>query len=998
MLTFEALLVKELQKQQSRAEFCDIVLQTQGVSVPMHSCVLSAFSPWLCGTLSALPSPQNGQRRMIEVQAVEACTLLSLVSLLYSGQFKEDKEEVLLAACKLGINIPQREAKRLATEQTTQTEWTKEVAERECQTESDLTFPSESQTPKETSETETDPLSWKSDQGLCTYTNGSDIPLATLQNGQGNPENMPSFQVMDVVPETTMYPTVSGPACLAQVYLCPPAASYQQPPTPFPSHPHPSHNTYAEQLANQDRATLGGILEDEECVLEAFEQFESNLPGFINYFIDTNISQGVGQREHSQKGDDKTEGKAKRGQKAGLSGGFTLKGEVLNVCKREKNMIRCGRVARSIWNGQGGGRVGRTLDNRKVFKNHERLKRRRQGRGVMKEEGERGKSPSKARPRKRKTGSRDRLVEPVCQDTDLPPRRRGRPRTRPLPQQNFPPNFSGTSTPEQKTMNLPAPSLMHTAPLPATNQNSLTQPIDWLIDDIIAELPFMPNNQQEVMNTVTVDTNMDHPSGSSSSSSVKVTDLGIVQPQSEVELTDIFESFLRTFEQHVSTSDSGVRDGIMPNVTDCSQTCGHTNTSNAHATSMNATTPESKVSLPKNGPQVSSVHKPQNPSSYWQVSGVTVEKSLAQQGEENPKTGRMTRSQSRKRKLEVIEELPKNNEHPAKRKRERKKECPVKPKVEESLPREKKRRTRKLHSEQNGTSSTVDSSSSVANALRRVINTASARNVNCSTKTTFQKTIQKTLDGSKSSELHDRKESSLVKKKQVGHAKRDMTKTLLEVQCSTGTSQPKRPVTKNKTTGSRPALSAFELIVFDQENFQGRMIEINAECMNVCDMGMDRVRSLRVECGPFVGFEQMNFCGEMYILEKGEYPRWDSWSNCQKNDYLLSFRPVRMDPEKHKICLYEVGEYKGRKMEIMDDDVPSLFSYGFTDRVGSIMVSCGSWVGYQYPGYRGSQYLLEKGEYRHFNEYGARCPQFQSVRRIRDMQWHPHGCYTMASK
>lgn len=113
----------------------------------------------------------------------------------------------------------------------------------------------------------------------------------------------------------------------------------------------------------------------------------------------------------------------------------------------------------------------------------------------------------------------------------------------------------------------------------------------------------------------------------------------------------------------------------------------------------------------------------------------------------------------------------------------------------------------------------------------------------------------------------------------------------------------------------------------------------------------------------------------------------------------------------------------------MDDDVPSMFSYGFTDRVGSIIVSCGtwvpniraahtlrchwqnqgadskvssvlfsSWVGYQFPGYRGSQYLLEKGDYRHFNEYGARHPQFQSVRRIRDMQWHQMGCYTMASK
>lgn len=64
----------------------------------------------------------------------------------------------------------------------------------------------------------------------------------------------------------------------------------------------------------------------------------------------------------------------------------------------------------------------------------------------------------------------------------------------------------------------------------------------------------------------------------------------------------------------------------------------------------------------------------------------------------------------------------------------------------------------------------------------------------------------------------------------------------------------------------------------------------------------------------------------------------------------------------------------------------------------SPLTSCFSWVGYQYPGYRGSQYLLEKGEYRHFNEFGARHPQMQSVRRIRDMQWHPDGCYTMATK
>lgn len=252
-----------------------------------------------------MPSPRNGQRRLIEVQAVEACTLLSLVSLLYSGQLNEDKEEVLSAACKLGIDIPQQVAKRPSTEQNTQTECMKEVAERECQTE---TVSSECQNPKETIESVhlIGTSSWRTDQGICTYTDGSDITLATLQNVQVNPENMPSFQVMDVVPENAMYPTVSGPACLTQVYVRPPPASYQQPPTPLPPHPYPSHSTNVEPLAREGQPALGGVSEGEECLIESFAQFENNIPGFINYFLDTNITQGAGQREQSQRGDLKT--------------------------------------------------------------------------------------------------------------------------------------------------------------------------------------------------------------------------------------------------------------------------------------------------------------------------------------------------------------------------------------------------------------------------------------------------------------------------------------------------------------------------------------------------------------------------------------------------------------------------------------------------------------------------------------------------------------------
>lgn len=52
-----------------------------------------------------------------------------------------------------------------------------------------------------------------------------------------------------------------------------------------------------------------------------------------------------------------------------------------------------------------------------------------------------------------------------------------------------------------------------------------------------------------------------------------------------------------------------------------------------------------------------------------------------------------------------------------------------------------------------------------------------------------------------------------------------------------------------------------------------------------------------------------------------------------------------------------------------------------------------SWVGYQYPGYRGYQYLFETGDFRHWNEWSAFQPQIQSIRRIRDMQWDQKGTF-----
>lgn len=54
--------------------------------------------------------------------------------------------------------------------------------------------------------------------------------------------------------------------------------------------------------------------------------------------------------------------------------------------------------------------------------------------------------------------------------------------------------------------------------------------------------------------------------------------------------------------------------------------------------------------------------------------------------------------------------------------------------------------------------------------------------------------------------------------------------------------------------GARPSPSHLSLcpqiIVFEQENFQGRQMEFTTECPNLADRGFDRVRSVIVTSGP----------------------------------------------------------------------------------------------------------------------------------------------------
>ncbi|NRL05381.1 beta/gamma crystallin family protein, partial [Salmonella enterica subsp. enterica serovar Typhi] len=96
-------------------------------------------------------------------------------------------------------------------------------------------------------------------------------------------------------------------------------------------------------------------------------------------------------------------------------------------------------------------------------------------------------------------------------------------------------------------------------------------------------------------------------------------------------------------------------------------------------------------------------------------------------------------------------------------------------------------------------------------------------------------------------------------------------------------------------TSHMESMGQFKIIVWEEENFQGKRSEFMMECPNVMDRGFRKIRSMKVEHGPWVGFEYPEYQGQQFILEKGEYPHWEAWcgNSTFRIEHLLSFRAIR---------------------------------------------------------------------------------------------------------
>ncbi|XP_028664200.1 gamma-crystallin M2-like [Erpetoichthys calabaricus] len=169
-----------------------------------------------------------------------------------------------------------------------------------------------------------------------------------------------------------------------------------------------------------------------------------------------------------------------------------------------------------------------------------------------------------------------------------------------------------------------------------------------------------------------------------------------------------------------------------------------------------------------------------------------------------------------------------------------------------------------------------------------------------------------------------------------------------------------------------------KIIFYEDRNFLGRSYECTSDCQEL-QTYFSRCNSIRVDSSCWVLFERPNYLGCQYILTPGEYPDYQRWMGF--NDCVRSCRIIRNANGPYRLKIYERINFEGQMMEFTDD-IPSLQEHFHNREIHSCHVIDGAWVLFEHPNCRGRQYLVEKGEFRRFTDWGAMHPIVGSFRRV----------------
>ncbi|XP_037698193.1 beta/gamma crystallin domain-containing protein 1 [Choloepus didactylus] len=183
-------------------------------------------------------------------------------------------------------------------------------------------------------------------------------------------------------------------------------------------------------------------------------------------------------------------------------------------------------------------------------------------------------------------------------------------------------------------------------------------------------------------------------------------------------------------------------------------------------------------------------------------------------------------------------------------------------------------------------------------------------------------------------------------------------------------------------------------VIYEKPFFEGKCMELETEMYSFILEGGETDETSADDCLPFtsvgsmkvlrgiwVAYEKPGFTGHQYLLEEGEYKDWKDWGGY--NGEIQSLRPILGDFSNAHMIMYSEKNFgsKGSSIDVLGI-VANLKETGYGVKTQSINVLSGVWVAYENPDFMGEQYILDKGFYASFEDWGGKSCKISSVQPI----------------
>nr|XP_047927563.1 very large A-kinase anchor protein isoform X1 [Anser cygnoides] len=177
-----------------------------------------------------------------------------------------------------------------------------------------------------------------------------------------------------------------------------------------------------------------------------------------------------------------------------------------------------------------------------------------------------------------------------------------------------------------------------------------------------------------------------------------------------------------------------------------------------------------------------------------------------------------------------------------------------------------------------------------------------------------------------------------------------------------------------------------KMIIYEKTHFGGWSKEFSENITSVPALfgskeDFKEIGSIRIVGGVWVAYDKERYKGRQYLLEEGDYEDRHSWGG--NDSVLLSFRFLQADFIESSVALFQSEDEDGKTLDIINEEISDLEQAGFGPETRSILVRSGVWVAYQQKHFCGEQYVLEKGKYKCFFDWGGSSKIIMSIRPIK---------------